>query len=185
MSIKIFYTASFYGKAQYQKEYDMVRESILKTGVDMISPELGGYTQVLSKRERDRLRDKNSIHYASIKRGIMMCDATVIEVSREDFQLGHEATLAIQAKKHVLCLSVNEDYSKKIKNPYFHGARYNRYNIDEVIGRFISKVDREGLSERFNFFLSPSQLTYISEQARLEGRTTADYLRGLIENDMG
>ena len=114
-----------------------------------------------------------------------MCDATVIEVSREDFQLGHEATLAIQAKKHVLCLSVNEDYSKKIKNPYFHGARYNRYNIDEVIGRFISKVDREGLSERFNFFLSPSQLTYISEQARLEGRTTGDYLRGLIVNDMG
>ncbi|OGG12965.1 hypothetical protein A2773_03035 [Candidatus Gottesmanbacteria bacterium RIFCSPHIGHO2_01_FULL_39_10] len=182
--MKIFYTASFYYKDKYQKQYDLVLSALESMGVEVISPEKGNYKRLLSIKERGRLGGKPRLeHYAAIKKGINIADAVVIEISNEDFQLGHEATLAIQAKKHVLCLSVHEDFSEKIDNRYFHGAKYDEINIYEIVADFIEKVRGEKLSERFNCFLSLSQLEYLKKTSRVNQMTISEYLRKIIDQD--
>ena len=182
--MKVFYTASYQGKNKYQKYYDLVLAALEKTGVVVISPEKGNYKRVLSVRERVRLGEKEKlVHYEAIKKGISSADAVIIEISNEDFQLGHEATLTIQVKKHVLCLSIYEDFSQKISNRYFHGARYNEYDVEEIVGEFVRKAKRELLGLRFNCFLSASEVEYLGKRAGEEGVSKSEYLRELIDKD--
>lgn len=184
--MKVFYTASYYGKEKYQKYYDLVLAVLEKTGVEVISPEKGNYKRVLGVKERERLGDNpRLVHYEAIRKGIGLADAVIIEVSNEDFQLGHEATLATQAKKHVLCLSIHEDFSEKIINRYFHGARYNEYDVEEIVAGFVKRSKKESLGERFNMFLSAGQTEYLKKRAKESGMTGSEYLRELIDKDRG
>lgn len=181
--MKIFYTASFYGKEKYQRNYDLVLKALESFGHTIISPEKGNYQDVLKTANDQKDITENEKHYLAIKNGIRLSDAVVIEVSYQDLQLGHEATLSIENHKPVLCLSIFEDFSKKIINPYFYGAQYNEYTIYEVLEEFINKVSRKQYTERFNMFLSPQQIEYLRGQARKNSSTTSAYIRGLIERD--
>lgn len=179
--MKIFYTASYYGKEKYQKYYDKILQAINETGVELISPEKGNYKEIIPKPQRKNIKSERKVHYEAIKRGILWADAVIIEISNEDFQLGHEATLAIQNKKPVLCLSLHEDFSEKINNRYFHGAKYNVHNLRPVIQNFIKKYKKGMLSERFNFFISPSQLEYLEKESQNSGISKAELIRTLID----
>lgn len=181
--MKIFYTASYYGKEKYQKYYDMVLKVIEATKAELIATEKGNYKQILSDKEIKQLKKPLLIHYEAIKKGILWADAVIIEISNEDFQLGHEATLTIQNKKPVLCLSIHEDFSKKINNRFFFGARYNEYNVEEIVENFINFVKKEQLSERFNLFITPSQLSYVEKKAKEEKVNKSEYIRKLIDED--
>ena len=181
--MKIFYTASFYGKDKYQKNYDLVLTAIKKTGVQITSPEKGNYKRMIPERVRVRLDDANLTHYEAIRRGILAADAVIIEVSFQDIQIGYEAGLAVANKKPVLCLSIYEDFSQKINNRYFFGANYSDLNIEEIVGEFIDRVKKKRLEERFNMFLSTSQGQYLEKRAREEGMTKSEYLRELIDRD--
>ena len=182
--MKLFYTASYTGKEKYQKYYDIVLRAIDGTGVEVVSPEKGNYLDVLTTEARNRfINDPKRLHYEAIRKGIIASDAVVIEVSNEDFQLGHEATLAIQNKKYVLCLSIHENFSEKIKNRYFLGAKYNQFNIEEIVENFVSMIGAEAKSERFNLFLQPGQAKYLKEKAKGDGMSMSDYVRLLIDQD--
>jgi len=92
--------------------------------------------------------------------------------------------IAVQTKKHVLCLSLNEDYSLKIHNEYLHGARYDRYNLARLLRNFFVSIAKEKLKNRYNMFLSDKQLAYVRERAELEEVSTSEYIRKLIEDDI-
>jgi hypothetical protein len=182
--MKIFYTATFSGKKTYQKYIDMVLLALEKTGAEIISPEKNNYKKILSIRERLKWNEKPKIeHYEAIRKDIAAADAVVMEVSYHSFQLGHEATLAIQAKKPVLCLSLEEDYADKIKNRFFYGAKYNEDNIDEIVADFVNKIKKEQLGQRFNCFLSAGQTEYLKKKAESEEMTVSEYVRKLIDQD--
>ncbi|MDD3647045.1 MAG: hypothetical protein PHS44_00895 [Candidatus Dojkabacteria bacterium] len=182
--LKIFFTASYYGKEKFQRYYDLVLRKIEEGEVEVIGTEKGNYLELVNASKKKQLGYRNLIHYEAIRRGILWSDAVIIEMSKEDFQLGHEATLAIQSKKHVLCLSVNEDFSKKIKNKFFHGSKYNEYNVGEVIRNFLTEVRGKQYSERFNCFLSKKQLEYLKGAGEKKKMNKSEYLRNLIEIDM-
>lgn len=179
----IFYTASYHGKEKYQRQYNYILEILNKTKERIISTEGGNYLSVLSEEEQKLLKHPKLIHYEAIRKGILQSDVVIIEISEEDFQLGHEASLAIQNKRPVLCLSINEDFSIKINNPYFFAKKYNHYNVEDIIRDFINSTSNKLLSERFNLFMSPSQLDYLDKAARSENIGKSEYLRGLLEKD--
>lgn len=149
----VFYGASLIGRDRYEKYYAMVLAAIKATKVKIITQE------------------------------IEKADALIIENSYEDFQLGHEATLAIQNKKPVLCLSVYEDFSQKITNAYFTGAKYNEYTVGEIVADFIEKAKKRHYSERFNMFLSPAQVAYLDRAGKVYGLNKSEYVRRLIDKD--
>lgn len=181
--MKLFWTASYTGKAIYQKYYDLVGRTIdAQRGVEVIATEKGNYQDILPPTLKDKLASQPSLlHYEAIRRGILWADAVIIEISQEDFQLGHEATLAIQAKKHVLCLSVNEDYSQKVDNRYFHAAKYNKMTIEEIIENFLALAKKDLLSRRFNLFLTSSQEQFLKAKGQESGLGASDYLRSLVD----
>lgn len=180
--MKIFYTASYSGKARYQHFYDLVLETIQNQQVDLISPELGNYQTLLTATDHRLFPTDKLLHYQAIKRGIAWADAVIIEISEEDFQLGHEATLAVQNKKHVLCLSLHEDFSQKINNRYFHGAKYSELNIDDIVTDFINGLKKHIYNQRFNCFLSLKQLNYLDLTSSKLGLTKSEYIRKLIDS---
>lgn len=182
--MKVFFTASYEGKEYLQKYYDMVIDAIQFTGVEVISPELGNYKKLLKPLEMHSLKSDEQIHYEAIRRGILWADAVIIEVSHEDFQLGHEATLAIQDKTPVLCMSINENYGKRIHNRFFTGVKYNQYNVRDTVIDFIVKNKDNVLSERFNLFVSKTHLNYLDKMSKETGMNKSEYLRELLEKDM-
>ncbi len=170
--MKIFYTASFWGKDKYQPNYNQVLSALQSHPIELESPELTRFPHPSIDPQA---------HYQAIRQGISWADAIVIEISQEDFQLGHEATLAIQAKKPVLCLSVNQDFTNRIQSRYFHAAKYTQYTIDEIIENFLKKAKKELLKERFNLFLSPNQLSRLRTQATKHSLTASEFIRQLID----
>jgi len=181
--MKVFYTASYFGKEKYQKYYNLVLAAIGENGAEIVSPEKGNYLGLLTKEEQEKTKDEKERHYLAIKKGIEWAEAEIIEVSQEDFQLGHESTLAILNKKPVLCLSIHEDFSKKIINKYFYGHKYSEMNVEEIVEEFLNKIKERKLEVRFNCFLSETQDSYLSKKAKLTGVNKSEYLRNLIEKD--
>lgn len=180
----IFYTASFFGKDRYQKEYDLVLATLGEFGVKLIGTEVGNYKETLSDKTRERFKDQPKLlHYEAISRGIHLAEAVVIECSHEDFQLGHEASLAILEKKPVLCLSIHEDLSKRIFHPFFFGAHYSEKNIKSVIQDFLARVREMSLTKRFNMFLYPHQVEYLETVSKRSGVNMSEYVRKLINAD--
>lgn len=182
--MKVFWTASYKGKGEYQKYYDLVGRTIeCQSDIEVIATEKGNYKTILPRTIAEALaKEPKKLHYEAIRRGILWADAVIIEMSHESFQLGHEATLAIQAKKHVLCLSIHEDFSQKIINRYFHGAKYNKANIEEIIENYLSRAKKELLSRRFNLFLSSSQIQFLTDKAKKENISVSELIRQYIDN---
>lgn len=182
--MNIFFTAPYSGKKLYQKEYDLIRKILDSTReITLISPEKGNYLHILPVSDPIRAQADRRIHYEAIRRGIEWADAVIFEVSEECFQLGHEMTLAIQNKKHVLCLSLHENFERKIFSKYFHGARYTKDTLKPIIHKFLARCRKENLPNRFNFFLSHSQLRYLELASAQKGMNASEYLRKLIDED--
>lgn len=183
MSMKLFWTASYSGKHKYQADYDLVSKSIdMIGGIEVISPEKGNYLSIIPPRIKVSLESEPAkLHYEAIRRGILWADSVIIEISEQDFQLGHEATLAIQSKKHVLCLSTHEDFSNKINNRYFHASIYNRMTIDQIIEDFLALAQKDLFSQRFNLFLTSGQMQFLKSKGIESGEGASNYLRSLID----
>lgn len=182
--MKVFFTASYYGKKTYQKYYDLVHAAIKTFKVDLISPEEGNYLDVLTKETRERLsQNPQLLHYEAIRQGIHLADAVIIEVSHEDVQIGHEITLALMEKKPVLVLSIHEDFSTRIHHDYLFGAKYSKDTIQAAIQDFLARVREMHLARRFNMFLYPSQVEYLEEMAKKSGMNMSEYIRHLINID--
>lgn len=179
----IFFTASFDGKRKYQKQYDLIIKAIQKTGVELISPELKNYQQSLRPSEIKKYHDPKKIHYEAIRRSISLADAVVIEVTYDNTHVGYEIALAALEKKYVLCLSLDEDFSEKINNRYVLGAKYTELTIDEIVEDFVVKVNKNTLTERFNCFISSSQVQHLQSRAASEGVNMSEYVRELIDRD--
>lgn len=179
----VFYTCSYYGKKKYQKQYDLVRQTIKDLRVDLIATEEGNYLDVLDEGTKKQVTDPMLLHYEAVRQGIHGADCVIIEISHEDFQLGHEATLAIMEKKPVLCLSVHEDFSKKINNPYFFGATYTKENIHAIVQDFFARVRELRHAKRFNMFFYPNQLQHLAKSSQKHDMNVSEYIRHLVNLD--
>jgi hypothetical protein len=182
--MRIFFTAAFDGKPMYQEYYDLVVKTIKSFNNVIVSPEVGNYLSFIPNKISSKIKDENKLHYEAIKYGIIHSDATIIECSKECFRLGHETTLAIQSRKHVLCISTEADYSTKINNEYYHGAKYNKQNLHEIIENFLKIVEQDKLINRVNLFMSDRQVQYLQKSSKDHNLNVSEYIRKLVEEDM-
>jgi hypothetical protein len=183
--MKIFFTCSYSGKKLYQKNFDAVIKAIEKNDVELITTERPAYIEIGNKDRTKKIQNHNKLHYESIRRAIIESDAVIIDNSHESFRLGHEATLALSFNKPVLVLSVNRDMSMFIKHKNFSGAKYTPYNLQSIIDNFVKTAHKKLLSIRFNMFISEEQQNYLQKVANFENSTMSEYLRKLIEEDIG
>lgn len=180
--MKVFFTCAYKGKKEFQKDYDLVRKTLEGfNDIELISPESGDYTKVLTVKEKQKLGDPEKVHYAAIKWGIELSDVTIIDNTYDNFRLGHEASLAMMNKKPVLVISRKKDMSKYIVHPYLYGARYDKFNIESILRKFIDDHKDTLLNERFNMFMSKRQMDLLDEKANALGVNRSELVRRWIE----
>lgn len=182
----IFFTASHRGEDKYKQHY----KTIIKTvesfpSVTLISPHQGGLYQQLREEEARAkgITDPKLMEYEAIRQGVHLAEAVIMEVSHESFQIGHETTLALMDKKPVLCLSLHEDFSTRIRHDYFFGKKYTERSLKGTIQDFLAHVRDLSLSKRFNLFLYPHQVEHLQTMSKKSGVNMSEYLRKLINLD--
>jgi len=127
--LKIFFTASYRCKNIYQSYYDTIIKKLQSLNCDIYSLEL---TQC-------NLSDPESKNKC-IKNAIKVCDACVIEISGDTFQLGYEVALISQYNLPILCLSNNRDYKKILNRSNALFIKYNNnIDLEQQIEKFINK----------------------------------------------
>jgi len=179
--MKIFVAASFYGKEKYPANFAHILESLKDLEAQILTPDAGKTLTTLKLQNYAKTHNNKNVHYESIRRGIKWAQMIILETSHEDFELGFLTHSALELKKPILALSIHEDFSKKIKSPFFTAAKYNEKNVSSIVSRFVEKNAREELSERFNLFLSKRQLQSIESSAKELGINNSEYLRMLID----
>lgn len=179
---KVFYTVPYSGKEKYQKEYDQISDILNNLDIDLYGTEIGNYKDILTKSEIAESKTDRDLHYKAIRKGINWADLIILEISHESFQVGHEATLALMDKKHVLGLSRQKDWAERIKHPYFVGKKYSKYNLKEIITEFIEKHSNEPLTERMNLFISKSTKNKLDRISKETGENMSEIVRRLIQD---
>ncbi len=150
--MRVFFLAPFEGKQKYQEAFDLIVAAIEATGCEVISPEkTEAYRDALSAENVERFGDSNNTHYQFIRKGILECDAVIVETSVESFRVGHETTLAILYKKPVLCLSQFVDMSEYIRYDGFSAEMYTLQDVNGIVEAFLQRVgDARGATHHPN-----------------------------------
>jgi hypothetical protein len=182
--LTVFFTASHRGEKKYKSAFNLVYETVKSfPELTVVSPGWNENFSSLLEEEGVSILDERLKMYEAMRKGIQKADAVIIETSQESFQLGHETTLALLGKKPVLCLSLHEDFQKRIHHDYFFGAQYTEQNLHGIIQDFLSKVRDLSLSKRFNLFLYPQQVEHVQKEAQKNNMNMSEYLRYLINLD--
>lgn len=129
------------GKKTYQKDYDSIVKAVEANGSIVLSAEKKEiYSDAL--QQGSALRDHSEAHYEFIRKNIIASDAVIVEVTYEDFKMGHETTLALLYHKPVLVLSQRQDFGDYIHHPDFTAVRYDPKDTSEIIKKFLENVTR-------------------------------------------
>lgn len=180
----IFYSGSITDYEKNIQTYDLFKSVANEQKVKYISVHDEGYDEVLgSKATLGQTPEER--HYLFVNKSISIADASIIEVSRDTFRLGHEATLTLMHSKPVLCVSRKRDYSQYIKHPLFYAYMYESVDeLREVFINFIKEVENNSLTVRFNGMLSPHQKLFLDWLSKHENRSVSEIIRDLIEREM-
>lgn len=182
--MKIFFTAAYRAKQDYQKTFNHIVDTLQELKAEVISLEVQKYQDILDEEIIENLSD-DEIHYLYLQKGIDRATAVVIEASTHGFQLGHEATLALNLNKPVLVLSDNKDYSNNIKHHKFYAHVYkSNEEIKDLLQNFIKEVKSKHTMQRFNTMISPQQRNYLEWKSRMKNTNASEIVRKLINEDM-
>jgi hypothetical protein len=125
-------------------------------------------------------------NYKKTVKAINKSDVVVMEISGHSMSMGYILSQALEQNKPVVVLykkGMEPIFVKGITNPKLVLAEYNQQNLEKVIDGAIGQA--KGLVDmRFNFFVSPkilNYLTWVSEKRRIP---KAVFLRHLIEREI-
>ncbi len=180
--MKVFFTASFVNKKTHQKYYDKIVNVIKAQGHEVISLEVQDYDALIKKNTLEK-KDEDEVHYLYISKGMKKANAVIIEVSKDSFRLGHEATLALLYNKPVLCLSDDWDYSNAIFHPKFYSDMYKEVgDIEEKVVDFLEMVDRKHMAVRSNVYFTPDEKNFLSWYSKKSGKSISEILRNQVDS---
>lgn len=181
--MKVFFLATPRGLGEMKSEYTTVYDSIKKLGYDHVSDFIVGVEPEAFYKgdEADRVK-----HYKQMVEDVKSADVVVFETSMHSLAVGHMVNLALGLGKPVVALYI------KGKMPYFLSGvvddklqlvEYSAENIQEAMGDALEYAVGQ-MDTRFNFFVSPSIVSYLDWVSKNKRIPRAVYLRRLIENDM-
>lgn len=182
--MKILFVASIQGKASREKDYQMVVDSLERTGNDIISDHVMKYNQDdLDSWSDDKKVDFHKKLFDYIKK----CDLVVGEVSYPSVSVGYLISMALDFGKPTILLYKGTKEPNLLSSLMSDKLQVVRYSQKEDLAKELNACIEYSLQQadvRFNFFISPQigrYLDWISKKKRLP---RAVYLRRLIEEDM-
>jgi hypothetical protein len=125
-------------------------------------------------------------NYQKTVKAINKSDIVVMEISGHSMSMGYILSQALEQNKPVVVLykkGMEPIFVRGIVNSKLILAEYNQQNLEKVIEEAIDRA-KGVVDVRFNFFVSPrmlNYLTWVSEKRRIP---KAVFLRHLIEREM-
>jgi len=167
--MKVFFTASYHGKAKFQKNYNIIIDSLKSHKIIVLSFES-------KKTINNKNLHKEIVHF------IKKADFVLIECSVNSFKLGHEATLALLHNKPVFCISQEGELTEYIKLPMFHSFTYKTVrNIPFLIDSIVKLYTNRYKTERINLLLNSSQKAFLVDKAQQENKSVSSLIREIID----
>ena len=184
--MKIFLSASIYGKQHLENSCKKIVELTKKSGNKIISD------HILSTSSEDMLKwqkNKDIEFHNFVMNGVKNSDAIFAEISHASTSVGYLIAIATQAGKPVVCF-YNGDKKPHLfntleeQNDKFVVVEYHKTkDLDKLVPEMIDFI-HEGQDTRFNFFVTPKHINYMNWIAKNKRIPRSVFLRRLIEHEM-
>lgn len=145
----------------------------------------GAYTrEQLDARKEE---DWSSIFRKSVE-AIAKADVVIAETSHPSFAVGYQVAAAVQQKKPVLLLRLNDTdknaFISGVEDGWVQHARYDADSVKQILQNFYAENDIQSKDMRFNFFIDRKIYNYLRWAAFKTGKTKAEILRELVQNEI-
>jgi hypothetical protein len=181
--MKIFFTASQRGKKQFGNTYKKIQNFIAKSGYTMLQDDIfSEEPEDLYKALETGDHKKQTEFYNRKIDTIQKADLCIFEASTHSLSIGFVIQKALEFNKPTIVF-----YIKDHKPLFFSGVdneklilqEYDEKNLEKQLDSAIQ--DALHLREkRFNFFISPTLLSYLEHTSKKEGITKSTFIRNLI-----
>lgn len=182
--MKVYFTASSRDRDKnvkvYRKIVDQLEQERHEVFAEVLSEHLPDFSEVSSQKLRQWNKEWSSY--------IRECDFALVEGSYPStIHIGFEVGLILARGKPVVLI-----YQKR-RDPIFINtfisnrlikSEYEENNLHQVLQWAIEGVEQVS-SRRFTFFISSEIDEYLSDVVEESGTSRSEYIRGLIEREMG
>jgi hypothetical protein len=120
---------------------------------------------------------------------IAQADVIIAETSYENFAVGYQIAVAIQQKKPVLLLrhatATKDTFVTGVDDGWVQHSEYeDEESLTATITKFIHDNNIQSKDMRFNFFIDRKIYNYLRWASFKTGKTKAEILRDLVENEI-
>lgn len=183
--MKVFFTASHRGKKHFGAYYD----SIYKILKEMDFKHLSDTVVSLSTEKYYDILDVEGHEgyvkeYTRILNTIREADIIVFESSYPSLGSGYMIQKSLEMNKPVVALYFKGNmptFLAGIQDEKFQLIEYAEKDLEPKIKDAIEKA-KSLADKRFNFFISPSLLSYLNQASKEQGVTKSTFIRNLIND---
>lgn len=181
--MKILFLASIQGKSERVNDYELVVDSLKKTGNEVISDHVMKNSQNdLDSWSEDQKVDFHKKLFDYIKKA----DVVVGEVSFPSVSVGYLISMSLDLAKPTILLYKGKSEPNLLSSLASDKLQVINYDKDGVLdNELASSLDYavQQADVRFNFFISPQIGVYLDWVSKHKRIPRAVYLRKLIEDD--
>lgn len=181
--MKIYFAAPIKAKVNDEGYYKKIYAAIEKLGYKLIDKYL--IEQNIDEHYK-RFEDKSGEYYHTFYEktitNIKSADINVFECSFPSLGIGYQVEKSLQLNKPTVIL-----YQKGHVPHFLLGIDEDKLvlqvvNMENIVGTLETAVKEacEKADKRFNFFISPSLLTYLEKASKTNGLTKSTFIRNLI-----
>lgn len=183
--MKVFFTASHRGKVTFGKQYQIIHKLLVDLGYkhlsdSLVSQDTEEYYNTLTKGGAEGFVKENTRMLKNIKDA----DITIFESSFPSLGIGYLIQKSLEANKPVVALYLKDHkptFLTGIQDEKFQLLEYSESNLESKLTDAMEKAQSLA-DKRFNFFISPTLLTYLNQAAKEEGVTKSTFIRNLIND---
>lgn len=185
--MKIYFAASVRGHSFYSEEYKAIENSLksLKCKLTFSSYEKEEVKKFYDNLENGGLKAQNEYFNSTIET-IKNSDVNVFECTSPSLGIGFQVERSLEYNKPTIVL-----YLKGHIPHFFAGTNNEKMLLKEYTLATAKHVIESSIKEanhiadkRFNFFISPSLLTYLENTSKRMGVTKSTFIRSLIVEHM-
>lgn len=186
MAMKIFLSASIYGKQHLEDSCKKIVDLTKKSGNTIVSD------HILNTNSEEMVKwqkEKDLEFHNFVMNGVKNSDAVFAEISHPSTSVGYLIALAAQTGKPVVCF-YNGDKKPHLfntleeQNDKFIVVEYHELeDLNKLVPEMIEFI-HEGQDTRFNFFVTPKHINYMNWIAKTRRIPRSVFLRKLIEEEM-
>lgn len=181
--MKIFFTASQRGKAQFGKNYERIQEAVRNNGYvllddDILANNADELFAALEKGDHKKQVEFYNKKIDSIKRA----DLCIFEASVHSLSIGFVIQKALELNKPTIVFYVDGNrpiFFSGVENEKLILQEYDENNLEKKV-KLAFEEALHLREKRFNFFISPQLLTYLEGASKKEGITKSTFIRNLI-----